>query len=210
MYVVMGAIVGGAAGLTACLLAARLLERYGDEAPIGEGGSRLVVALVALAVALLGGYAGWRVGSWATILSTVVVTAICFAVSLIDLRVRRIPNILVCALAIWGLAQTLLLQRPAFSDALLGALVGGGTFALLFVLGRGAMGAGDVKFVAASGLLLGVPMILYGMLWGILFGGIAALLLLASRRAGRKDPMAYGPYLALGVWVAWIWQHVLV
>jgi len=27
--------------------------------------------------------------------------------------------------------------------------------------------------------------------------------LLATRRAGRKDTMAYGPYLALGGWIIW-------
>ena len=32
-------------------------------------------------------------------------------------------------------------------------------------------------------------------------GGVAALFLLLTRRAGRKDTMAYGPYLALGAWL---------
>ena len=65
------------------------------------------------------------------------------------------------------------------------------------------MGAGDVKLVAGLGGILGYPLILYGVFWGILFGGAAALVLLVTRRVGRKDPMAYGPYLALGGWLVW-------
>jgi leader peptidase (prepilin peptidase)/N-methyltransferase len=36
---------------------------------------------------------------------------------------------------------------------------------------------------------------------GIVAGSLAALFLLLTRRAGRKDPFAYGPYLALGAWL---------
>jgi len=39
---------------------------------------------------------------------------------------------------------------------------------------------------------------LYALFWGIMFGGLAALLLLVSRRASLKSSFAYGPYLALG------------
>lgn len=36
------------------------------------------------------------------------------------------------------------------------------------------------------------------LLYGIIAGGFAALLLLLLRRAERKSAFAYGPYLALG------------
>jgi prepilin signal peptidase PulO-like enzyme (type II secretory pathway) len=41
----------------------------------------------------------------------------------------------------------------------------------------------------------------------MIFAGLAAAFLLLSGRAGRKDSMAYGPYLALGAWLilAWGW-----
>ena len=64
------------------------------------------------------------------------------------------------------------------------------------------MGIGDVKLAAAGGALLGYPLILRGLFWGILAGGCAALLLLASRRITRKSHIAYGPYLALGISIA--------
>jgi leader peptidase (prepilin peptidase)/N-methyltransferase len=66
------------------------------------------------------------------------------------------------------------------------------------------MGAGDVKLAAAMGAILGYPLVIQGLLWGVLAGGGAALLLLAAGRVGRKDAIAYGPYLALGGWVAWM------
>ncbi len=35
-------------------------------------------------------------------------------------------------------------------------------------------------------------------MFGILLAGVAAIILLVTRRAGRKSTMAYAPYLALG------------
>lgn len=215
MQVIFGIAAGLGAGLLACLAVDRLLKGYGDEGPFASTEDRpprdaWVAAAVAIAaMALLGAAVARAQGAWATTLIAVLGAGTCWAVSVIDLRVRRIPNALVGALAGLALAQTLALQRPTPPSALLGGLVGGGVFALLYLLGRGAMGAGDVKFMAAGGLLLGYEGIPLGMLWGILLGGLAALVLLITRRAGRKDAMAYGPYLALGVWAYWIAQHVL-
>lgn len=157
-----------------------------------------------VAVGLLGGYLAWRRQSLPVTILALVLTALCLAIAVVDLRLRRIPNALLVALAALALPQILLLGWPSLESALLGGLVGGGVFLLLYILGRGAMGAGDVKFIAASGLLVGYPLIVRSMLWGIFLGGAAALVLLLTRRAGRKDAMAYGPYLALGAWMVWI------
>ena len=73
------------AGVAACVTSERLLARYGDGGLLGRRGARLGVGAAALGVALLGGYVGWREGSWALALAAVVLTGICLAVSVIDL-----------------------------------------------------------------------------------------------------------------------------
>jgi prepilin signal peptidase PulO-like enzyme (type II secretory pathway) len=124
-------------------------------------------------------------------------------ISLVDWRVRRIPNELVLALLAWTGVQALWLGLPDWRAALLGLLTAGGLFFLLALIGRGALGMGDVKLEAAAGALLGYPAALAGVFAGILAGGIAAAFLLLTHRAGRKDAFAYGPYLALGAWLVY-------
>jgi len=96
--------------------------------------------------------------------------------------------LLACALAQVPVARAAQLRggraRPGSSGRL---------FLLLFLVRRGALGAGDVKAGAALGALLGFPLILPGIAWGLIAGGAAALLLLVTRRAGRKDAIAYAP-----------------
>jgi prepilin signal peptidase PulO-like enzyme (type II secretory pathway) len=95
------------------------------------------------------------------------------------------------------------LGQPDWRAAVAGLAVAGGLFFVLALIGRGVAGLGDVKLEAALGALLGYPAVLAAMLAGIMAGGVAAAVLLLTRRAGRKDAFAYGPYLALGAWLVY-------
>jgi prepilin signal peptidase PulO-like enzyme (type II secretory pathway) len=160
-------------------------------------------AVIQAAMVLWGAYVWWRASDVADLVPALLVTALLVTITLVDLRVRRIPNALVLALLLWGLVQVIWLGRPDPLAAVLGLLVGGGLLLLIALAGRGAMGAGDVKLAAALGAVLGYPLILHGLFYGILAGGAAALVLLVTRRVRRKDYIAYGPYLALGAWIVW-------
>ncbi len=158
---------------------------------------------IGLAMALWGAYVGWRTSRLDLTVAAVLFSALLLALSLVDWRTRRLPNVLLLALLAWGLVQALWLKQPTWAAAGLGLLVGGGVFGLIALLGRGALGTGDVKLMAVLGAALGLPLILPAMLGGAIAGGLAALLLLATHRLGRKDYFAYGPYLALGAWLVW-------
>jgi leader peptidase (prepilin peptidase) / N-methyltransferase len=64
--------------------------------------------------------------------------------------------------------------------------------------GAGAFGMGDVKFLVGMGLLLGGERALSGTLVGLLIAGVVLLVLLATRRIGRKSYIPFGPFLIIG------------
>ena len=64
--------------------------------------------------------------------------------------------------------------------------------------GAGAFGIGDVKFLAGMGLMLGGDRSLSAVLFGLLLAGVVLLLLLATRRIGRKSFIPFGPFLIIG------------
>ena len=154
-------------------------------------------------MAVWGAYASWRAPALPQLVLALLLTGLLTVIILVDFRVRRIPNEMVLALLVLAAIQVAWSGQPTPASAALGLLVAGGIFLLLAILQRGAMGAGDVKLAAALGAVLGYPSILSGLFWGIMASGAAALILLATRRAGRKDSMAYGPYLAMGAWIIW-------
>ena len=97
--------------------------------------------------------------------------------------------------ALGGAAMTLLAYGGW--DHWIAAAVGGAVFLLLAILSRGALGGGDVKLIAALGLWFGSDGLFFISMVGIIFGGLAAFLLLLLGLKKRKSAFAYGPYFAL-------------
>jgi prepilin signal peptidase PulO-like enzyme (type II secretory pathway) len=215
MQTLIGGIVGLLVGAGVWLLAQRLVSHYGaqlDEQPLTErqrvlfeprGAVSLAAALTLAGIATWGAYVGWRISGWQQVAAVLLVTGLLVTVSLVDFQTRRIPNSLVLALFGWAVVQVIWLGQPTPVEAGLGLALAGGMFLVIALIGRGALGSGDVKLAAALGAVLGFPLALSGLLLGVVLGGVAALVLLITRRVGRKDPIAYGPYLALGAWIVW-------
>jgi len=83
---------------------------------------------------------------------------------------------------------------------LIGMVSVSGLFLLLHILTGGAgLGMGDVKLMFGAGLLLGGGRVLLAMLIGSLSGAIIHSLRM-RRGAGKK--LAFGPYLAAGIWLS--------
>jgi len=124
------------------------------------------------------------------------------AVTLTDLERRIIPNKILIAGVLAGVAIATVADTASLPErALAAAAAGGLLFTVALAYPRG-MGLGDVKLAAAMGLYLGRsvgPALLIGFAAGALYG----LALIAVRGAGaRKQAVPFGPFLALGGVVA--------
>ena len=137
---------------------------------------------------------------------------------LTDLDHKRIPNrILYPATA----AAVMLIAAGAAADGSMvsipRALAGGGIyFGLLLVialLARGGFGMGDVKLAFLLGTFLAFQSwdtLWSGIFLAFLIGGVISLLLLITKRKGRKDAIPFGPPLIVGALVALVWGQQLV
>jgi leader peptidase (prepilin peptidase)/N-methyltransferase len=96
-----------------------------------------------------------------------------------------------------------------FLLALGGIAVAGGFFVLMFILGRGRLGLGDVKLGAVAGAVLGLAGAPTFLFLGTFAGALAASAMLL-RGTGRTATFAYGPSLAVGAAIAILWQGPLV
>ncbi len=203
--IVVAALLGALIGILVYWESRRYIRVYrrrdasaaGGPAPVTREDWRLGAG-AACAFAFFAALWWWQHPTWRQFIPVMVTVAILGIITLVDLAVRRIPNRLVLSLFLWAVVQSLWTGQPSPVGLVLGTLIGGGLFLLIAVAGRGAMGMGDVKLAAALGAVLGYPAVLSALFAGIIAGGLAALILILTRRIGRKDYMAYGPYLALG------------
>ncbi|MDQ7842936.1 MAG: prepilin peptidase [Armatimonadota bacterium] len=126
----------------------------------------------------------------------------------IDLEHRIVPN----ALSYPGIVLGLLLAVPQgrFADALFAGAGAGAVFLLIAILSRGGMGGGDIKLAVVMGAFLGWPAIAFALLVAFTTGALVGVVLLATGRRGRRDPIPFGPFLALGAVVAWLTASTVI
>lgn len=89
-------------------------------------------------------------------------------------------------------------------DNVIGGAIGFLIIWLIVKLTAG-MGEGDIDIALVCGLFLGKKGIAITLFFGIILGGIAGIIFLIGRKKGRKDEMAFGPYLAMGAFIAMMW-----
>ncbi|MCW3490291.1 prepilin peptidase [Dethiobacter alkaliphilus] len=147
---------------------------------------------------------------WPEFVIHAVFFAILLVIFFIDIDHQIIPNRLVLLL----LGYTLLIQvvwpQVAWSDALLGGLLGGGLFLFLAVVSGGGMGGGDIKLVAVLGLWYGWAQLLLLMFLAFLGGGLIGGILLILEIKKRKDGIPFGPFLVLAAFVVTMWGRQLL
>ena len=72
------------------------------------------------------------------------------------------------------------------------------------------MGMGDVKLMAAVGLLLGYKGVLLAAFFGIVIGSIAAIVMKLRKTKGWKSEIPFGPYLCIGTYLSMLWGEWLI
>ena len=98
--------------------------------------------------------------------------------------------------AILGISR-LLVTGDGLVDGIMASVTGFVAFFLLAVISRGGFGGGDVKLIGAMGLWLGSDLLLTTVIVGTILGGFVALLLLITKKRGRREYYPYGPYFAI-------------
>lgn len=161
--------------------------------------------LVELAAALSGGWVALYWPPGATALALALCAWLLIALMVIDIQHLLLPDVLTLPLLWLGLLVNLRGELVPLSDAVLGAASGYLSLWLLYwgfklTTGKEGLGYGDFKLLAALGAWCGWQRLPLVLLWAALLGIVAIILLRLTGRAGRSDPLPFGPCLALAGW----------
>jgi leader peptidase (prepilin peptidase)/N-methyltransferase len=129
------------------------------------------------------------------------------ALGWIDARCQRLPDFLTLPLLLGGLAEAGFNEPASLIDRAVGAVAAYLGFRLLAVLfrrfrGREGLGEGDAKLLAAGGAWVGaiaLPDVL------LVAAGTALLFALRRLRADPAERIPFGPFLAAGIWLLWLY-----
>ncbi|WP_423821371.1 A24 family peptidase [Salinisphaera sp. SPP-AMP-43] len=140
-----------------------------------------------------------------------VVSWLLLAMAAIDWQTQLLPDALTLPLLWLGLLASALgiPGSPAPGAAIIGAASGYAGLWLVFqafliATDKAGMGYGDFKLAAALGAWIGWTQLPLAILAASLGGALVGGALMASGRLARGAPMPFGPWLALGGWLAMI------
>jgi leader peptidase (prepilin peptidase)/N-methyltransferase len=136
------------------------------------------------------------------------------ALAWIDIEWLILPDALTLPLLLAGLGATWLTAPEALADAAIGAALGWLVFAAVAagyraLRKREGLGGGDAKLLAAAGAWLGwqaLPDVM--LLAAVTALAATAALRLARRQAFNGAPLAFGPWLALAIWLVWLYDSM--
>lgn len=173
------------------------------------------VPIVVLGIILV---PAWSVGvaglSWAGLLGVGLGWALLW-LAIIDARSLLLPNKITYPLIAAGLLAGYTLHPALFMDHVIGAVAGylvlwSVSVAFETIRGHAGLGMGDAKLFAAAGAWL-TWQALPSVLAIASFAGLALALVnwITDGRKGADGPLPFGPPMALGIWLVWLYGPIL-
>ncbi len=140
-------------------------------------------------------------------------TSALIVIAVIDWRTYEIPFGLNVFIAVLGVAVIVCkLANDDFTgiiDNLIGAVSVSGFLLLLYLVTKGrGIGGGDIKLMAAAGLFLGWKSTILAFVIGCIAGSVIHLI--RMKLSDEDHVLAFGPYLAFGIFVAGLWGERIV
>lgn len=122
-------------------------------------------------------------------------------VFVVDYKYQLIPDTVQILLFILGIIVAILDKAHILSH-IIGMLIGGGTFFLIGVIGKliykkESMGFGDVKLMAALGLIFGIKNILVITVLSFFIAAIVSILLILCKIKKMDSYIPFGPFIVI-------------
>ena len=114
--------------------------------------------------------------------------AVLTAVAFVDADTMEIPDGFVIAAALVGVISIFVFPEISLVSRLIG----------------------DIKLMAACGIVMGWKISLLAMFFAALAGGAYGVILMARKKAGRKSQFAFGPFLCVGMAAAFLWGEKIL
>ncbi len=135
--------------------------------------------------------------------------SILIVISIIDIRTYEIPFSLNVAIGILGIIRCIL-DYTHLLDYIIGFCAVSGFLLLLAILTKGrGMGGGDIKLMAAAGLLLGWKNIVLALALGSIVASVFHITLMSVKKS-KERVLAFGPYLSIGIFIAMLYGERII
>ncbi|SVC21714.1 uncharacterized protein METZ01_LOCUS274568, partial [marine metagenome] len=157
----------------------------------------------------------WVLGLDWQLAAALILTWGLIVLSFVDLDHMLLPDVITLPLLWLGLLVNLAGGFCDIGSAVIGAVSGYLVLWIIFHLyrmisGREGFGYGDFKLLAALGAWLGWQMLPLVLLLASLCGAVIGITLIMLTPREARQPLPFGPYLAVAGWIVLLWGDALL
>lgn len=166
----------------------------------------------AIVISLLSIILAWRFQISLQFAAALLLTGALITLALIDFQYFYLPDVITLPFLWIGLLLSL---KPVFQTSescILGAV--GGYLSLWtiyqlfkYLRGKEGLGHGDFKLLSMLGAWLGIEAVPLILFIASLLGSVIGLSLILLQKKQKDNPIPFGPYLAIGGFIALLWQE---
>ncbi|NLC25310.1 MAG: prepilin peptidase, partial [Fastidiosipila sp.] len=131
-------------------------------------------------------------------------------VTVSDLTYRKVPNQLLLVFSPVFIVYRIFYPLTPWWDALVGAAVALVLLLLIFLLSRGGMGMGDVKYYILFGFIFGLEQFFLLFLLSTLYGVIIGIIKMRVKGTGRKTKLAFAPFIGLAALTVFYFGNAII
>jgi leader peptidase (prepilin peptidase)/N-methyltransferase len=141
---------------------------------------------------------------------SVAITAVLLTIAVIDFDTHEIPDKFVIALIPLAILTIWIQPEVGFISRAIGLLVISLPMLVMALVINNAFGGGDIKLMAVCGFLLGWQQTLVGFFAALVLAVVWGIYLRIKGKNKRGEPIAFGPALCTGVFVALLYGNQVI
>lgn len=127
-----------------------------------------------------------------------------------DITYMLIPNkVLLFFLPLFMMMRVIQPLDPWWSS-ITGGTVAFILIALIIIVSKGGMGAGDMKLFGLLGIVLGLGKVLLTFFLASLLGALIGMILLLCKIIKRKQPIPFGPYIIVASIISYFFGDIII
>lgn len=152
----------------------------------------------------------WKFGFELELLTAILFVSMLMIIFVSDIKYMVIENRILLFFAPLFVIMRVISPLDPWWSPIAGSLLAGVLVAVIIIVSRGGMGAGDMKLFFVLGVVLGVAKVMLAFFLAALIGAVVGMLLIAFKMVERKRPVPFGPFIVIAALLAYFYGDALI
>ena len=157
----------------------------------------IIYPSIELATGLLFAFSFWKIGFDWELVTALLFLSMLMIILVSDLKYMIIQNKVLLFFLPFLIIMRVVVPLDPWWSPIAGAIGAFVLIALIIIVSRGGMGAGDMKLFFVLGIVLGFKKVLLAFFLSALIGAVVGLVLMALRLVKRRQAIPFGPYIVI-------------